>query len=41
MKADQRWINVTELMQPGAGSLIAKVMQISRVTQDGVKLNPQ
>ena len=39
MKDDPLWINVTHLMQQGAGNFIAKVMQIPQLTQDGDKLN--
>ena len=39
MKDDPLWINVTDLMQQGAGNFIGKVMQIPQLTQDADKLN--
>ena len=39
MKDDPRWIYVTELMQLRAGRVIAMIMHISQLTQDGDKLN--
>lgn len=39
MKGDPLWINVTDLMQQGAGNFIGKVMQIPQLTQDADKLN--
>ena len=39
MKDDPCWINVTELMQQGAGNFIPKIMQIEKLSQDGGKLN--
>ena len=39
MKDDPRWINVTELMQRRAGTVIAKMMHIPQLTQDIDKLN--
>ena len=39
MKDDPLWINVTDLMQQGAGNFIGKVMHIPQLTQDVDKLN--
>ncbi len=39
MKDDPCWINVTQLMQQGAGNFIAKVMKDPKLSQDGDTLD--